>query len=108
MQDHNTHTIAEDEVFDRELAALFVSPKDADVAELSRAVLSKVATANETHSDNHVSEVLSEPLPWALGFVCLIGIGILIGYILSSNAWTDGLLTWFAFGDILTILGGIS
>ncbi|WP_321364234.1 hypothetical protein [uncultured Celeribacter sp.] len=110
MSDHDNTTTAThaktDAEFDRELSALFANPEDEDVAELSRAVLSQTVTVNRTRSNGHGAEVLSEPLPWALGFGGLMAIGVALGYVLSSTALGDGFLTWFAFGDLLSVMGG--
>ncbi|WP_226549465.1 hypothetical protein [Celeribacter naphthalenivorans] len=105
MSDHDNTTKASDAEFDRALSALFAHPEDEDVAELSRAVLSQTVTVNRTRHEVQ-GDVLSEPLPWALGFGGLMAIGVALGYVLSSSAIGDGFLAWFAFGDLLSVMGG--
>lgn len=108
MSDHDNTTKAAhtktDAEFDRELATIFAHPEDEDVAELSRAVLSQTVTVNRTRHEVR-GDVLSEPLPWALGFGGLMALGVALGYVLSSTALGDGFLAWFAFGDLLTLMG---
>lgn len=109
MSDHDNTTTATDAKtdaeFDRALSALFAHPEDEDVAELSRAVLSQTVTVNRTRNEVR-GDVLSEPLPWAVGFGGLMAIGVALGYVLSSSAIGDGVLAWFAFGDLLSVMGG--
>jgi hypothetical protein len=94
-----------DDAFDRDLAALLKTPGDEDVALMSRTVLSQLADAPASR-DHPMAEVLSEPLPWAMGFAGLMGLGVLLGYLLSSGVIGDSFLAFLALGDFFGLLGG--
>lgn len=91
--------------FDRQLGALLSTPGDADTATLSRAVLSQLAK-DSTSTSAPLGAVLSEPLPWGAGFLGLLLIGGVFGYLGSTWIAGDGLLTLLTLGDPLALLGG--
>lgn len=97
--------VSADDAFDRDLAALLKTPGDEDVALMSRAVLNHLAEA-PSGGEPHLAEVLSEPLPWAMGFAGLMGLGVLLGYLLSSGVIGDSFLAFLALGDFFGLLGG--
>ncbi|SFK06937.1 hypothetical protein [Celeribacter neptunius] len=95
------------DAFDRDLAHVFADETDEDVAELSRSVLSRIAREESGQGrDAHLAEVLSEPLPWALGFAGLMALGVALGYLASSGGTGDSIFAYLAFGDLLGLLGG--
>ncbi|WP_460272197.1 hypothetical protein [Celeribacter sp. ULVN23_4] len=106
MPDQKTQpSLSEDEAFDCDLAALMKTPGDEDVAVLSRSVLNQLAETS-TGGNHPLAEVLSEPLPWAMGFAGLMGIGVALGYLLSSGVLGDSFFALLALGDFFGLLGG--
>jgi|GEM_PF-2763718 hypothetical protein len=97
--------VTADEAINRDLAALLKTPGDEDVALLSRSVLNQLAEA-PPGAEHHLAEVLSEPLPWAMGFAGLMGLCVGTGYLLSSGAVGDSFLALLALGDVVGLLGG--
>ncbi len=91
--------------FDRQLSALLAASGDEDTAVLSRAVLSQLAQDSASASAP-LGAVLSEPLPWGAGFLGLLLVGGLFGYLGSTWIAGDGFLTWLTLGDPLALIGG--
>ncbi|TDX25561.1 hypothetical protein [Rhodovulum visakhapatnamense] len=90
--------------FDSDLARLLARPEDEDTAELSRAVLSRLAEPPARGPG--AGEVLSEPLPWAAGFGGLLLAAAALGYALLPGASGEELILWALLGDLSAGIGG--
>ncbi|WP_095589952.1 hypothetical protein [Actibacterium ureilyticum] len=93
----------DDDAFDRALTALLTPERDTDTAEMSRAVLSRIA-ARTTPRRAPLAEVLTAPAPLGAGFAVLLLAAAGVGYALVPG-WDDpmGLLM---IGDLL-VTGGL-
>lgn len=79
MTEEDHVTDRDDAAFDRALARDLTRPGDADVAMLSRAVLS--ALAEQPTAPPRGAEVLAEPLPWIAGFLGVLLFCVGLGYV---------------------------
>lgn len=87
----------DDDAFDRALTAL-LTPEDTDTAEMSRAVLSRIA-ARTTPRRAPLAEVLTAPAPLGAGFAALLLGAAGVGYALMPGL--DDPLSLMIFGDLL-------
>ena len=91
----------DDDSFDRALAEM-LAPKQTDTAEMSRAVLSRIAQHSApTHPP--LSEVITAPVPLGAGFAALLLSAMGLGYALMPH-WDDPLVIRL-FAELL-LLGG--
>ncbi|WP_138465658.1 hypothetical protein [Poseidonocella sp. HB161398] len=99
----------DDETFDARLAEMLQAPGDADVALLSRSVMTALAEdpAGQGHDPHPARELVFEPLPWAAGLGGLLILAAGLGYALLPQLAGEDILMMFALKDLGALLGGM-
>lgn len=95
-----------DAELDALLATVMHPPGGEDVSVLSRAVLSEIAQEG-ARGDHVAGDVLSEPWPWAIGFTGLMGVGVALGYALSSGLLSEEVFAFVTLRELLALMGGL-
>lgn len=95
----------DDEAFDAALAAL-LEQDPAEAAQLSRAVLTRLATP-EPGLAARGAEVLALPGPALAGFGGALLLAVAAGYALAPSFGEPGIAALGLFGDLAMVLGGL-